>query len=173
MYFHFIVSCRCRCRCWQQSLPSLPASSYSLPRSSLLPEFSLQKQTSAFSTTPLHCVCWSRVKQFNIKIKIFLFKLPSGVGTMIYLPLTVWLLGADHGHGQVKSSWTHFYSCFEKWDFEKENMFFLGLATRGQDHPLLHSFCGKLKHLQIQTRKCQIQNTKDKTESFCCRFTTL
>ena len=83
---------------------------------------------------------------------------------MIFLPLTVWLLGADHGHGhgQVKSSWTNFHSCFEKWDFEKENMFFLGLATRGQDHPLLHSFCGKLKHLQIQTRKCQ--NIKDKTQ---------
>ena len=89
----------------------------------------------------------------------------SGLGTMVFLPLTVWLLGITYG--KVKNLVLKIFQPFltklknrRRPTFERnlKHIFSPGFATRGQDLPLLHSLYGKSarihkSHEDLKTRR--------------------
>ena len=81
--------------CWESSLPSLLASLSLSPKSSLSKKYLPQKWMSTLSTSALRFVLLPLVRMLVCFMGGFPLRF-SGVGTMIYLPCTVWLIGIHY-----------------------------------------------------------------------------
>ena len=146
-------------------MPSSLGSSYLLPRSSSSKELSLQKRTSTSSTTPLLFVLLPLVKE-RAETGDFML---SGVGTMVFLPFTVWLLGKNYGQVRnwkfsnmiIRISNIIFGNIFSPArnrqirEREKIKTKIPGLATRGRNLPLLNSLHGNSTISILVVIKCQ------------------
>ena len=101
---------------------------------------------------------------------------------MVFLPLTVWLLGKTYGKVKnlVLKIFQPFLTKLKTGEDQKEfkHIFSPGFATRGQDLPMLHSLYGKSSRIHNKTRRFENETRlyfiphHPIASNVCCRCTT-